>query len=194
MELGIDEGAGFLKPFAFTDDCSSMNQEYSNPWNKGSFLTVVVIVIICGFGVGLIYSIFTSNIIFVILGISIGSIAILTSWNVEYYHRPDWVIIKPNGVDLHLRFSRIASFEWDDIIAVYSDPNASSFMHPSFKGYGGSLLFKINQPYDVSYRIASAVREAYRASTGTYPPEWDGYENYKKLRKRIMRSRADQYS
>jgi len=169
--------------------CDTVKQEYSNPWNKGSFLAVVIIVIICGFGVGLIYSIFTNNIIFVILGISIGSIAILTSWNVEYYHRPDRVIIKSNGVDLYLRLSRTASFQWDDLIAVYSDLNAKSFMHPNFKGYGGSLLFKINQPYDVSYRIASAVKEAYKNSTGLYPVEWNGYDDYKKLRKEIMKSR-----
>lgn len=161
---------------------------FENPWNRGLFFTGVILFSICSFGVGLIISVAIDNIIILVLGLLLGSLAILTSWNVEYYHRPCRVIVKSHGVDLNFRLKKPIFFVWSDLIAVYADSNARSSIFTDFQGYGGSLVFRVKEPYDVSYRIASAVKEAYRTSTGTYPIEWNGYENYKRLRKRVMKS------
>ena len=149
---------------------------------------VVLICTIFGFVPGLILFILIDNIIILILPLLIGVLVILCTWYAHYYHRPDRVIVRTEGIDLHFRHLKPISFGWADLIAVYADPNAKSSIFTNFEGYGGSLLFRVNEPYHVGYKIASAVKEAYRTSTGTYPIEWDGYENYKKLRKRVLKS------
>ena len=170
--------------------CDNMNQEYFNPWDKGFFLTGISMFIIAGFGSGLVMLIITDNIIILIISSLLALLGILALWDTNYLHRPSRVLVRFDGVDLYLRHLKTVSYGWSDLIAIYADPNVKSSIFSDFQGYGGSLVFRIKEPYDVSYRIASAINEAYRTSTGSYPVKWNGHEDYKKLRKRIMKSRT----
>lgn len=174
--------------------CDAMEQIYPNPWNKRLFKTAVLLCIICVFGSGLMMFVITDNIIILIIASLLGLLGIMSAWYIEYYRKSDQVTITSDWVELHFRSMKPKRFRWSELVAVYSNPTDHSLFSQESQGSGGGLLFRTDEPFQVSYRIASAVQEAYKASTGTYPPKWDGYENFKKLRKRIMRSRVDQDS